>query len=67
MAFRRSRFSLSAPRIPTFVISLALVLIALASMYGRLPVGQGFVAQHRSLLVVAGYVVLALGVLFPGI
>ena len=67
MAFRRSRLSLSAPRILTFVISVALVLVALASLHLRLPVGQGFVAQHRFWLVVAGYGVLTLGVLLPGV
>lgn len=67
MPSRRSRFSLSQPRIPTFVLSLVLILIALASAHLHLPMGQGFVAAHRSEILVAGYVVLVLGVLFPGL
>ncbi len=67
MAFRRGGFALNAPKVITFVISVILVVVALLSMHMRLPVGASFVAQHRVWLVVAGYVLLALGCLLPGL
>ena len=65
MARRRGGFSLNAPRIATFAASLALVLAAALSSRVHLPVGQGFVASHRFGLAVAGYALLALGVVLP--
>ena len=62
---RNGGFSLNAPRILTFAASLALVLAASLSLRYHLPVGQGFVATHRFWLAVAGYALLALGVLLP--
>ena len=67
MAQRRGRFSLNAPRHITFVVSLVLVLLALVSVHVHLPAIQGFVAAHRLWLVVAGYALLTLGVLLPGL
>ena len=68
MAFpRRGGGGLTAPRIPTFIVSLALVLLAVASMYVHLPAALSFVNGHRFWLVVAGYVVLALGVVLKGV
>jgi predicted membrane channel-forming protein YqfA (hemolysin III family) len=67
MAQRRGRFSLNAPRHLTFLVSLVLVLLAVMSMHVHLPAIQGVVAAHRFWLVVAGYVVLTLGVLLPGL
>ncbi len=67
MANRRGGLSLQAPRIVTFAASLALVLAAGLSLRFHLPVGQGFVASHRFWLVVAGYALLALGVLLPAL
>ena len=65
MAHRRGGFPLNAPRLLTFVLSLALVLTAVLSLRFHLPVGHGFVAAHRFWLVVGGYGVLALGVVLP--
>ena len=65
MAHRRGGFSLNAPRLVTFVLSLALVLAAALSLRFHLPVAQGFVASHRFWLVVGGYALLALGVVLP--
>lgn len=65
MAQRRGGFSLNAPRLATFALSLALVLVAGLSLRFHLPAGQGFVAAHRLGLALAGYAVLALGVLLP--
>ncbi|WP_131113129.1 hypothetical protein [Lichenihabitans psoromatis] len=69
MAFARrgGGGGLSAPKIVTFVISLLLVLLAVVSLYTHLPASLGFVNQHRFWLVVAGYAVLTLGVLLPGV
>ena len=67
MAFRRAGFSLNAPKVITFLISLLLIGSAVASLYVHLPAGQGFVASHRFWLAVAGYGLLALGVLLPGL
>lgn len=62
---RRAGFGLGAPRLATFVASLALVLAAGLSLRFHLPAGQGFVASHRLALALAGYALLALGVLLP--
>ncbi len=67
MAFRRGGFSLNAPKVITFLISLVLIGSAIASLYVHLPAGHGFVASHRFGLAVAGYGLLALGVLLPGL
>ncbi len=67
MAFRRGGFSLNAPKVITFGLSLILVVAAVASLRLHLPVGHGFVTTHRFWLVVAGYGLLALGVLLPGL
>ncbi len=67
MAFRRGGFSLNAPKVITFGVSLLLVLAAVASLHFRLPVAQNFVTTHRFWLAVAGYVLLALGVLLSGL
>lgn len=67
MAFLRQGggSGLSTPKILTFVVSFALVLLAVASLYTHLPPSLGFVNQHRFWLVVAGYLVLMFGVLLP--
>ncbi|RYC32643.1 hypothetical protein D3273_07920 [Lichenibacterium minor] len=66
MAQRRGTgFALNAPRLVTFAASLALVLAAALSLRFHLPVGHGFVAGHRFSVAVAGYALLALGVLLP--
>ncbi|HEX4764735.1 MAG TPA: hypothetical protein VH414_00500 [Lichenihabitans sp.] len=67
MAFRRGGFALNAPKVITFAISIVLVVVALVSTQMHLPVGASFVVQHRLGLVVAGYVLLALGCLLPGL
>lgn len=68
MAFPRrgGGSALSAPRLVTFVVSLALVLLALVSLKVHLPAGLSVVATHRFALLVAGYVVLLLGVVLRG-
>ncbi len=65
MAQRRGGFPLNAPRLLTFAASLLLVLAAGLSLRFHLPVGHGFVTAHRFWMAVAGYALLALGVLVP--
>ena len=55
--------TLSAPRALTFLVSLVLVALALATLYTRVPMIGGYVASHRAWFFVGGYAVLALGVL----
>lgn len=55
--------SLSAPRALTFLISLVLVALALATLYTRVPMVGVYVASHRTWFFLSGYAVLALGVL----
>ncbi len=64
---RGAGLGLNAPKVVTFVVSLALVLVAVAAGYGHIPAIGPFVVQHRFWIVVAGYVVLALGVILPGL
>ena len=52
---------LTPPRLITFVVSLVLAGLVLASFYIRIPsIGQ-FVVQHRLGMLAAAYIVLALG------
>ncbi len=58
---------LTAPRILTFVVSLVLALLAVASLYTRIPQIGHFVDGHRFWMMAAAYVVLVLGVLLRGL
>jgi hypothetical protein len=60
--FRRA-FGLTPPRFITFLVSLILVIVAVASLYARLPIVGAFINSHRFWIAVAGYAVLMLGVL----
>lgn len=55
--------SLSAPRTITFLVSLVLIGLAVASLYMRIPTIGRFVAGHRTEFFVGAYAVLMLGVL----
>lgn len=55
--------NLSAPRLITFAVSLALIGLAVASMYLRIPTIGKFVVSHRTGFFVGAYAVLALGIL----
>lgn len=55
--------SLTAPRMITFLMSLALIALAVASLYMRIPTIGRFVASHRTEFFVGAYAVLMLGVL----
>lgn len=65
--YRRGGFALNAPRVITFAVSLILVAVAIASLYGHLPAGAAFVNQHRFWILALGYLVLALGCVLPGL
>lgn len=68
MAFaRRGGLALNAPRVITFAVSLLLVLVSLASLRVHLPYGAAFVASHRFWILLAGYVLLALGCVLRGL
>lgn len=58
---------LTPPRLITFVVSLVLAGLVLASFYIRIPsIGQ-FVGQHRLGMLAAAYIVLALGTVVRGL
>ncbi|MEA2858448.1 MAG: hypothetical protein QOC72_487 [Methylobacteriaceae bacterium] len=65
--FRRGGFGLTPPRFLTFIVSLIVLLTAVASLYMRLPVVGAFVNAHRFWIAIAGYVILMLGVLLRGL
>lgn len=58
---------LTAPRILTFIVSLILAVLAIASLYTRLPTIGAWVGSHRFWMMVAAYVVLMLGVVMRGL
>jgi hypothetical protein len=55
--------NLTAPRLLTFLLSLVLIGLAVASLYARIPVIGGTVVANRQWFFIGAYVVLALGVL----
>lgn len=55
--------NLTAPRLLTFALSLALIGLAVASLHLKIPTVGKFVAGHRTEFFVGAYAVLALGVL----
>ena len=54
--------SLSPPRLLTFLVSVVLAALAVASLYARIPMIGHHVVAHRTLFLVGAYAVLALGV-----
>jgi hypothetical protein len=54
--------NLSAPRALTFLVSLVLIGLAVASLYMRIPTIGPTVVKLRTWFFVAAYAVLALGV-----
>ena len=55
---------LTSPRILTFILSLILALLAVVSLYTRIPSIGPWINGHRFWMMVAAYVILALGVVF---
>jgi cadmium resistance protein CadD (predicted permease) len=54
--------NLSPPRAFTFLISLALIGLAIASLYMRIPTIGPTVVKFRNWFFIGAYVVLALGI-----
>ena len=54
--------NLSPPRVITFLVSLVLIGLALASLYLRIPTIGPTVVKFRTWFFVSAYVVLALGI-----
>lgn len=54
---------LTTPRVLTFLLSLIMALLAVASLYARIPTIGSWVNAHRFWMMVAAYVILALGVI----
>ena len=59
-----SRFYLTAPRVPTFAISIVLALFAVFAAYGHIPQLHGI---SSFVLLLIAYVVLLLGTLLRGV
>jgi hypothetical protein len=59
-----SRFYLTAPRVPTFVISIVLALLALFAVYGHVPQLHGI---DGFVILLLAYVVLLVGTLLRGV
>lgn len=58
---------LTPPTIPIFLISIVVAVLAIGDIYYHVPSLHGFIAGHRLGMVVAAYVILAAGVIFPGL
>jgi len=59
-----SRFYLTAPRVPTFAISIVLALLAVFAAYGHIPQLHGI---SSFVLLLIAYVVLLIGTLLRGV
>lgn len=57
---------LTPPSLFVFLISLILAAVSVASLYAHIPRIHGFVAGHRYWMMVAAYMLLFVGVAFPG-
>jgi hypothetical protein len=66
MPYRRSGFTLTPPRVVTFVISLALALLAILVHYGHISVPIINSARVFDVLAIA-YVILTAAVLLRGV
>jgi hypothetical protein len=59
---RERMIKLTAPRLITFVVSVVLIALAVASLYVRIPYIGRTVIAYRTWFFIGAYVVLALGV-----
>jgi hypothetical protein len=59
-----SRFYLTAPRVPTFAISIVLALLAVFTIYGHVPQLHGI---NGFVMLLIAYVVLLAGTLLRGV
>lgn len=58
---------LTPPTIPIFLISILVAVVAIGDIYYHIPSAHTFISAHRFALVVTAYVILAIGVIFPGL
>ena len=58
---------LTPPRLVTFVVSLVVAALAVLSFRWHIPTIGRFVADHRTQVALAAYVILALGVVLRGV
>ena len=61
------RFRLTPPTFPVFLVSLVLAILAVATLYTRVPFVGHYVSTHRFWVLAAGYLVLLLGVVLEGL
>lgn len=60
---------LTPPTIPVFLIAVVLAVLSVGSLYTHVPALQGYIAagHHRYWMMVAAFVILTVGVVFPGV
>ena len=58
---------LTPPTIPVFLIAVALAVVSVVDIYTHVPVVHHFIATHRFGAMVAAFVILAAGVIVPGL
>lgn len=58
---------LTPPTIPVFLIAVILAAVTVVDIYTHVPVVHAVVATHRFGAMVAAFVILAAGVVFPGL
>ncbi len=58
---------LTPPTIPVFLISIVVAVLAVGDIYYHVPSLHGFIAAHRFGMVAVAYLILAAGVIFPGL
>ena len=58
---------LTPPRIPIFLISMVIAILAIGDLYTHIPSIHGFIAAHRFWMLATAYAILAIGVIFPGL
>lgn len=61
------RFRLTPPGVPVLLLSLALALVTLATLYTKVPFVGHYVTTHRFWMMAAAYLVLLLGVVIEGL
>ncbi len=58
---------LTPPTIPVFLIAVLLAIVTIADIYTHVPVVHHLLATHRFGAMVAAFVILAIGVIIPGL
>lgn len=61
------RFRLSPPSPPVLLVSLAVAVTAIATLYTKVPWVGHYVSSHRFWVMVAAYALLLAGVVFEGL